>query len=130
MTTKTTKFFAAIGTDGTRPVVWGLGNTEDEALAEAHEGLLQTDSDSRLRTVEITEATYCAINAGDNAPQVIEVPRDSERYVDSDDGLAAAVSDVSREMGLVAPGWTVDARWEDDSRETIIVTVPFAALPA
>ena len=125
----TTKFFAAIGTDGTRPVVWGIGNTEDEALAEAHSGLIHTDSDSRLRTVEITETTYYAINAGHNAPPELEIPRDSEQYVDSDDGLAAAVADVSREMRL-ARGWTVDARWEDDSRETIIVTVPVAALPA
>ena len=74
----TTKFFAAIGKYETRPVVWGLGNTEDEALTSAHEGLLQTDSDSRLRTVEITEATYLAINAGDNAPPELEIPRDSK----------------------------------------------------
>jgi hypothetical protein len=124
----TIKFFAAIGTDGTSHVVWGIGHTEDEALADAHEALVRTDSESQLRTVEITEATYLAVEEEGETPE-LEIPRNSEQYVDSDDGLAAAVSDVSREMGL-APGWTVDARWEDDSRETIIVTVPFAALSA
>lgn len=60
-----TKFFAAVGNDGTRPVVWGLGRTEDEALEEAHNGLVHTNSTSELEVHEITSEQYATINEGD-----------------------------------------------------------------
>jgi hypothetical protein len=62
MTTKTTQF-AAIGTDGTRPVVWGLGATEDEAEEDAR---AQDDAgDVKLITVEVTAEQAARIEAGE-----------------------------------------------------------------
>lgn len=44
--------FAAVGSDGTREVVWGVGKTEDLALTDATEWL--PEDAEKLRIVEIT----------------------------------------------------------------------------
>lgn len=46
----------------------------------------------------------------------------AKRYTDSDDCLADAAADYAREHGL--DGWDLDARWEDDQRDAILLTVP------
>lgn len=53
---------AAIGTDGTRNVVWGLGDTEDLALEDAAE---QEFVPADLTTRTVTAADVVAIEAGD-----------------------------------------------------------------
>ncbi len=55
--------FAAIGSDGTRPVVWGLGDTEQEARDEA-----TSDPDNEhdeLRVVKVSAKRAARIEAGD-----------------------------------------------------------------
>lgn len=48
---------------------------------------------------------------------------DARRYVDSDDCLSDAARDYTAAVeGL--DGWDLDARWEDDQRETILLSVP------
>lgn len=59
------KHFAAIGDDGRRPVVWGVGDTDEEALADARSELRQAGATSELRVVEITAERRAAIEAGD-----------------------------------------------------------------
>ena len=58
--------YAAIGTDGTRPVVWGLGATERAALDEA---LRWTDAGGDLEVdltaVEVSEERAGGIRRGD-----------------------------------------------------------------
>ena len=59
---------AAIGTDGTRPVVWGLGRTHDEALEDAAHYLDAGYYDAathELRTVEIDADRVLRIIDGD-----------------------------------------------------------------
>lgn len=46
----------------------------------------------------------------------------ARQYEDHDDCLAAAAVDYAREHGL--EGWDLAPRWEDNSRETILLTVP------
>lgn len=58
----TTTTYAAIGTDGTRNVVWGIGSTESAALADAAE---QDGAPDELTTRTITTADVEAIEAGD-----------------------------------------------------------------
>lgn len=53
--------YAAIGTDGMREVVWGLGSTEAAAEADARE---QEDPPEDLRTLPITAAAADAVRAG------------------------------------------------------------------
>ncbi len=48
--------------------------------------------------------------------------RDAARYADQDDCLAACAREVSDEHGL--EGWALDARWTDDDRAEIQLTVP------
>lgn len=45
----------------------------------------------------------------------------AKNYEDHDDCLAAAIGDVCDEHGVEA--WQCDAAWEDDQRETIVVTI-------
>lgn len=58
---------AAIGTNGIRDVVWGIGETAEAAIAEAREGLRQdgTPDNVELRTQEISAGDVEAIKAGD-----------------------------------------------------------------
>ena len=46
----------------------------------------------------------------------------AKRYEDHDDCLAAAADDIAAIYGL--EGWNLNARWQDDSRETILVDLP------
>ncbi|HSM93391.1 MAG TPA: hypothetical protein VLT47_10945 [Anaeromyxobacteraceae bacterium] len=65
----------AIGTDGTRPVVWGMGATEAEALEDARHWLVanqvppprgvETCTADDLRTVEVDDERAARIAAGD-----------------------------------------------------------------
>lgn len=57
--------YAAVGTDGTRQVVWGLGDTEEEALADAATELREQGCTSELRTVGINEARRSRVQGGD-----------------------------------------------------------------
>lgn len=70
MTTTTTNEFkiAAIGKYETRPVVWGLGRTHDEALEDAAHYLDLSSYDAvraELRTVEIDADRVQRIIDGD-----------------------------------------------------------------
>ena len=59
---------AAVGNDGVRPVVWGLGATEDEAEADAREHLSEFpgwQQHDALTYHPITEAQAQAIRDGD-----------------------------------------------------------------
>lgn len=61
-------YFAAIGTDGLRPIVWGLGTTADGAREDAASECdlacgTGWDSDGST-TVEITPAMAARIEAG------------------------------------------------------------------
>lgn len=60
---------AAIGTDGWRPVVWGVGDTLAEAHAEAARYLAEADAAAAdvdcLEYEEITEEQFAVIEAGD-----------------------------------------------------------------
>jgi hypothetical protein len=60
--------FAAIGSDGTRPVVWGLGATENEAIADARGELAKCEPHERdedLRVVPVSDDRAARIDAGD-----------------------------------------------------------------
>lgn len=60
------KRWAAIGSDGIRLVVWGMGETAEAALAEAREGILEAGSvEVELVTREISAGDVEAIKAGD-----------------------------------------------------------------
>jgi hypothetical protein len=62
----TTRKFAAIGSDGTREVVWGLGDSEEAAEAEALREAAASDVDPELtRTVEISDDVDTRIRAGE-----------------------------------------------------------------
>lgn len=62
------RHLAALGTDGRRPVAWGIGHTEDEARADAAESLRDAGSredSADLRIVEIDAARYARIEGGE-----------------------------------------------------------------
>jgi hypothetical protein len=61
------KVFAAIGTDGTRPVVWGIGANAEEAIADGEEQLgdVGAAGSCDLRSVEISVARFSRIASGD-----------------------------------------------------------------
>lgn len=50
--------YATIGTDGTRPVVWGAGTDPEESVDDAHINLIDAGVGymEDLVTVEVTEA--------------------------------------------------------------------------
>ena len=54
--------FAAIGTDGMRPVVWGVGSTEEAAVADAWRWV---EDREELRVVAISAERRATIEAGD-----------------------------------------------------------------
>lgn len=58
----------AIGTDGNRPVVWGMGDTAEEAMADAASELreqCEVASDFELRCVEVSDDRAAIVTAGD-----------------------------------------------------------------
>lgn len=58
--------YAAVGTDGVRPVVWGLGSTERKARAECADG---------VEVYRITPAQAAVVEAGDVSwPIVVKRP--------------------------------------------------------
>lgn len=60
--------FAAVGNDGLRPVVWGIGATEDEARSDAARWLADSDYEfeaASLPVHPITLAQASAVAAGD-----------------------------------------------------------------
>lgn len=70
--------YAAIGTDGIRNVVWGMGETAEDAIAEAREGLIEAGlglsgeddpNGIEIRTQEISQGDVDRINAGDVAAE-------------------------------------------------------------
>lgn len=61
---KITKHYAAIGTDGLRPVVWGTGNSWDGAIADARHWLQHSRRESNLIVKTITAAQRELIEAG------------------------------------------------------------------
>lgn len=63
--TKARKMFAAIGDDGTRPVVWGLGSTEEAATADARSELREAGVRSELtHVVQVTARQAASIRQG------------------------------------------------------------------
>lgn len=64
-TRKENKMYAALGSDGLRMVVWGIGRTEAAAEKEAREEARQSDVDPELtHTVKITAAQTRQIKLG------------------------------------------------------------------
>jgi hypothetical protein len=59
------KWFAAIGTDGTRNVVWGLGNSVDSALSDAQSFLVDNDDDVDLEIHEVSDEFARGVMSGD-----------------------------------------------------------------
>jgi hypothetical protein len=66
-------WYAAVGDDGTRPVVWGLGPTRDDAETEARSELEASGCSSPLTVHEITPAQVKCVLAGD-VSWPLEVP--------------------------------------------------------
>lgn len=60
-TQTTTQYYAAVGTDGMRDVVWGVGPCADDAEAEA---LTQEGVPADLRYLPITAAAVEAVHRG------------------------------------------------------------------
>lgn len=63
------KMYVAVGDDGWRPVVWGLGRTLQQALREAHDNIdafggSAADKDA-LTTASVTAAQAAIIADGD-----------------------------------------------------------------
>lgn len=71
-------YVAAVGTDGMRPVVWGMGSgpTRDmaasEALSEARHQLREAGCSSDLDTVRISPADRERIDGGDVSADDLE----------------------------------------------------------
>ncbi len=62
----TSKMFAAIGTDGTKPVVWGTGSTPKLAIVDAKHWARLADADPELfDCVEVTEEQLDRIDSGE-----------------------------------------------------------------
>ena len=62
------RHFAALGTNGRDPVVWGIGRTEDEAREDAAESLREVGSyegSADLRIVAIDAARCARIEGGE-----------------------------------------------------------------
>jgi hypothetical protein len=61
--------YVAIGSDGTRDVVWGMGESEEQALEQARDNLNSVECEGaegcELRMQEIGGADVAAIEAGD-----------------------------------------------------------------
>jgi hypothetical protein len=57
--------FAAVGDDGRRPVVWGVGDTANAALVDAHSTFRETGVASELRIVEISAERRAKIEGGE-----------------------------------------------------------------
>jgi hypothetical protein len=51
-----------------------------------------------------------------------EITVDAKLYEDCDDCLTAAATEYAREHHIA--DWQVEARWADDSRDAIVLTVP------
>jgi hypothetical protein len=59
------KWYAVVGDNGSDcPVVWGVGYTPDQALANATDWLKRSNAKDEIFTVEVTEAQYRAVLAG------------------------------------------------------------------
>lgn len=66
--------YAAIGSDGGRAVVWGLGRTPDAAVADARAEALQSDCDPELtHTVDVTHEQSLRILRGVVDVEVLEL---------------------------------------------------------
>lgn len=66
----TTNLYAAVSSDGTRPVVWGLGSTPDEARADASRWLAEcatTETGDDCEIHVISDAQAAIVRAGDVA---------------------------------------------------------------
>lgn len=60
--------YAAIGTDGRREVVWGLGASAEEAELEAIDEAHGSDCNANLvRTVQVSDDVVARIRGGDVA---------------------------------------------------------------
>lgn len=60
----------------------------------------------------------------DKRPITLTIP--ARRYIDCDDCLTAAADSTAARYGL--EGWDLDARWADEDRTAILVTVPAWAI--
>jgi hypothetical protein len=57
--------FAAIGDDGRRPVVWGVGDTVEQADEDAYDNLERSECTSEIQIIEVSEERYARIVGGD-----------------------------------------------------------------
>lgn len=58
--------FAAVGDDGTRPVVWGLGDTEAQARRDAEDQAYEFDCSTGILTLhEISDELARRIETGE-----------------------------------------------------------------
>lgn len=55
---------AAIGSDGTRPVAWGMGDTEGEALADARHWLVanQVPEPRSVETCDVDDLRFAMVS--------------------------------------------------------------------
>ena len=68
--TMSKRWFATIGTDGRRAVVWGLGNTEEAAERDAKREAAHAECDARIiGTAEIDAKRAAKIKRGDVAAE-------------------------------------------------------------
>lgn len=128
MNNSTNTNYAAISTDGTRPVVWGLGSTEEEARAEAAAEASGWSSGGDA-TVAIPASVADRIRAGEVSCEalgiVVEV-RDGEvvgaTYPANTVRYEVQIEHTDAPSWLVAPRVVVGARDEPHARLTVETT--------
>jgi len=64
---------------------------------------------------------YCS-PACEQGDTIMIIRIDAAAYAADDDCLVAAAADYADAHNLA--GWELDARWADEQRETIILTIP------
>lgn len=77
--------YAAIGDDGLNPVVWGVGETDEAALADAREWLEREAVSSELILRQVTPEEAAAVVAGDClGPAIAALVREPARHWERD----------------------------------------------
>lgn len=91
----TTHYYAVIGTDSVRPVVWGVGTTEDDAQADAAEQEDRGDTALVRATAEAVES----IRGGNVAVQIAR-PRAGRNWSADDASTANLLTIVDGALVL------------------------------
>lgn len=69
------QMYAAVGSDGTRPVVWGLGESPAEAFADAERQELSDNDQAALVAHRVTQEEAAVVMAGDVSWPIVIRPR-------------------------------------------------------